>query len=141
MRVPASIRKTDLETSFLLLMARLFRSFVNPSRLYDNALKLVGSGRPRYLLLWRSSRALLLKIAFLLAAGSSIAGQQAQPPSDPALLTSADAKERLAWANQWLQSDDPRRIAWAAWLVRQDHPCAVIDPARPFTKHQPVRAV
>lgn len=28
---------------------------------------------------------------------------------------------RSTWAQQWLQSDDPRLIAWGSWIARQDH--------------------
>jgi len=51
----------------------------------------------------------------------SVGVAQAPGANDPELLVREDADMRSAWAQQWLQSDDPRLIAWGSWLARQDH--------------------
>jgi hypothetical protein len=56
---------------------------------------------------------------------ASLASQQ-PPADDPALLVRADARQRAAWATEWLRSDKPLRVAWGAWLARQDRQTALI---------------
>src|SRR5947209_4062793 len=63
-------------------------------------------------------------IAVLFSLAAALFGQEA--PSDPAVLLRVESQQRLKWATEWLNSDNPQRIAWGAWLARQDHQFALI---------------
>ena len=51
---------------------------------------------------------------------------QQLPEVNPANLVKDNIQQRLRWAKEWLQSDDPQQMAWGAYLARTDRQRSLI---------------
>jgi hypothetical protein len=57
---------------------------------------------------------------------ASSARAQHLSASDPAAALRADGEQRIVWATEWLNSNNPRELAWGAWVAKQDRAASLI---------------